>query len=423
MRSKPFKFALSGLIVGILAILFYLRNVSESPLTAYNDAAFLHAIPTHLIPNQPPDNLLLYPPLHTHGRHLLDAQNQSFTLASVNWYGASDELFIPSGLDIQHRSNISSSIRQLGFNSVRLPYSDEMVNLNPPIPSHLLAANPDLQGLRALDIFTAVVTSLTDAGIVVIPNNHITQATWCCGINPCDAAWRNDYVSLGMGKVCRVSQSEEQWIENWEAVMKPLVNDSLVVGVDLRNEVRGLWGTMSWGRWADAAERAGDRLGRLKKDWVVVVGGMGSGNDLRGVRDRPVVLNLPGKVIYEAHVYAWSGWGSLGGSYSKRGYESFRESMRDNWGWLLEENVAPVWVGEFGAPRAPAGEGDRNYWGNLMRYLGEVKEGGEIGFGYWALNPRKPHENEDEAYGLIQDDWEGLVWDYRMRDMRLLMAN
>jgi aryl-phospho-beta-D-glucosidase BglC (GH1 family) len=95
--------------------------------------------------------------------------------------------------------------------------------------------------------------------------------------------------------------------------------------------------------------------------------------------------------------------------------------MVENWGYLLEEDIAPVWVGEFGAARAPVGEGDVNYWGNLMRYLEEVKGDGGMGFAYWALNPRKPHGGEDETYGLVRDDWEGVVWDYRMRDMRALM--
>ncbi|XMA11484.1 hypothetical protein WAI453_004275 [Rhynchosporium graminicola] len=69
--------------------------------------------------------------------------------------------------------------------------------------------------MRALDIFIAVVESLTEAGIAVIINNHITQATWCCGANPYDTAWYNNHI----GAFCRVRQTEDQWLDNWHLMM------------------------------------------------------------------------------------------------------------------------------------------------------------------------------------------------------------
>ncbi|KAJ2969458.1 hypothetical protein NQ176_g8651 [Zarea fungicola] len=116
-------------------------------------------------------------PLRTKGRDIVDAMGKRFKLLSVNWYGASDELFVPGGLEIRHRSDIAKTIRRMGFNSVRLPYADELVTSNPVIEPHLVMANPDLAGLRALDVFEAVVMALTDAGLAVIVNNHITKAT------------------------------------------------------------------------------------------------------------------------------------------------------------------------------------------------------------------------------------------------------
>ena len=350
-------------------------------------------------------------PLRTRGRDIVDAAGRRFKVAAVNWYGASDELFVPGGLDVQHRSVIAQTIRGLGFNAVRLPYSDELVMANPHILPHLLIANPDLVGLRALDVLEAVVAALTDAGIAVIVNNHITSAQWCCGADPCDASWRNDHLGF-----CRVRQSEEEWIQHWEEVMGRLADNPYVIGADLRNEVRGLWGTMPWETWAEAAEKCGNRLLKLNPDWLIVVGGTESNNDLRGVSRRPVRLDVDRRVVYTAHVYSWSGWGSREGRYAKRSYASFVQSMRDNWAYLVEGNLDPVWVGEFGAPHRP-GEGDANYWANLMRYLKAL----DADFGYWAINPRKPKNNEHESYRLVEDDWVTPVLDYRMRDMMELM--
>ncbi|OAA73240.1 Glycoside hydrolase, subgroup, catalytic core [Cordyceps fumosorosea ARSEF 2679] len=347
-------------------------------------------------------------PLRTRGRYIVDSAGDRFQLLSVNWYGASDELFVPGGLEVRHRDDIARTIRRLGFNSVRLPYADELVVRNPVISAELVAANPDLAGLRALDVLEAVVAALTGAGLAVVVNNHITRATWCCGADPCDAGWANDH----LGGLCAVRQTEEGWIRNWEEVMGRFRGDPLVVGVDLRNEVRGLWGTMPWRSWAEAAERCADRLLAMNPGWLVVVEGTESANDLSGARARPVRLSVPDRVVYSAHVYAWSGWGSWGGRFAQRRYGSFVKEMRKSWLWMLEEEVAPVWVGELGAGREPS-RGAERYWRNLWRLLKTV----DADFGYWAVNPRKVANGTVETYSLLEEDWETPVLDYRMKDM------
>jgi aryl-phospho-beta-D-glucosidase BglC (GH1 family) len=288
-----------------------------------------------------------------------------------------------------------------------------MVMSNPLITPALLAANADLVGMRALEVYEAVINSLTDAGLAVIVNNHITHSTWCCGANPCDGLWYNDHLPLS---ACRIHQTEEQWLENWLTIMSPHVKNPLVIGADLRNEVRALWGTMSWDTWATAAERAGNMLLRIRPDWLIIVGGMGSQNFLDGVKNRPVELEIPDRVVYSSHVYSWSGWGSREGRYAKRPYASFVKSMRENWAYLVEGDIAPVWVGEFGSPNTP-GHGDAHYWKNLMRFLKKI----DADFAYWAINPRKPKGAEAESYSLVEDDWQTLVLDYRMKDMLELM--
>ena len=152
-----------------------------------------------------PSKSIFEPPLRTNGRDLIDSRNVSVRLVSINWYGASDIDFVPGGLSVRHRDDIALLIRRMGFNSVRLPYSDELVRRNPLLPTEHLSANRDLVGKTALEVYTAVVRSLTQAGLFVIPNNHITKSTWCCGANLCDASWANDW----LGPICTLRQTEE----------------------------------------------------------------------------------------------------------------------------------------------------------------------------------------------------------------------
>jgi hypothetical protein len=313
------------------------------------------------------------------------------------------------GLNIRHRDQIAALIRHMGFNSVRLPYSDELVMRNPVVDSNFLSANPDLIGLHALDVFAAVVEALTQAGIAVIPNNHITQATWCCGAridDMCDAFVSNDWYPW-----CRVKQSQDDWLDHWGTIMSLFANDSLVIGADLRNEIRGIFGTMPWSRWASVAERGAEYLLSINPNWLIFVEGVESANFLNGVRKRPIEVSGPNRIVYSAHVYSWSGWGAAW-PYSKRPYDAFAKDMHKNWAYLLESNIAPVWVGEMGAPSSPA-EGDYNYWSHLIRYLNAV----DADWGYWAINPRKPDGNKSESYGLVKDDWRTVRWDYRVNEL------
>ncbi|KAK0278205.1 hypothetical protein LTR35_009528 [Friedmanniomyces endolithicus] len=365
------------------------------------------------------------PPFTTAGRHIVDANGKRFKLASINWYGASDVHFVPGGLEKRHRTEIAATIRRMGFNSVRFPYSDQMVIDNPIIPPEVIMANLDLldgydlkanassrpdgepTGPRALDVYKACVEAMTDAGIAVIPNNHITNAHWCDGKNLCDASWKNTQY----GGLCKVRQSTETWIDHWKTIMEPHISNPLVIGADLRNEPRGLWGTMTWNMWATAAEEASEALLRMQPKWLMFVEGTSSANDCSGARTRPVKLSVPNRVVYSSHVYQWSGWGALS-PYHSRPYPSFALDMERNWGYLLRGNIAPVWLGEFGSPHTGDGR-DHHYWDNLMRFLRES----DADWGYWALNPRKPEMYDDETYGLLRDDWETVVDDWRYKDL------
>jgi endoglucanase len=386
-----------GVVLGPLA-LYHLLDTTNGPASnsfVHQPFSYGHSIRLNYsnpISRQPE----YLAPLHTYGAEIRDARDQPVQLRSINWYGASDIKLIASGLDVRHRDDISLLIRRMGFNSVRLPYADELLYANPMIAKEELAANADLHNSSALEVYHAVVRSLTDAGLFVIPNNHITQATWCCGANLCDARWSNDW----LGSMCRVRQTEEMWIENWRRVMAPIKENPLVIGADLRNEVRAPWFTLYWPTWASAAERASEVLLDLNPNWLMFVEGMSSANDLTGVRERPIVLSVPGRVVYEAHVYQWSGWGQLS-PYGRRNYDSFVKAMRKNWAYLIEEDLAPVWIGEFGTADWPNHQ-DLHYWQNLMGVMKMWKPS----WGYWALNPRKPEGDSWESYGLLEDDWE-----------------
>src|SRR4051794_33684594 len=92
------------------------------------------------------------PPLSTRGRYIVDADGNRFKLKSGNWHGASgtwngsgdvgddadhhageNSHRIPLGLDRAPMSQIVSGFLEVGVNSIRLPFSNEMVHDQVPV--------------------------------------------------------------------------------------------------------------------------------------------------------------------------------------------------------------------------------------------------------------------------------------------------
>lgn len=193
--------------------------------------------------------------LHTQGRFIVDAAGDRVRLRGINWNGGHEEGYVPYGLDHHAPAEIAARIVALGFNSVRLTYSDEMVATNPVPDPPVVAAVPDLAGRPALEVFDAVVEALTDAGVYVILNDHMSDAAWCCSLEDGNALWYNE------------RWSEDQWIANWVALAERYRDDPLVVGADLRNEPRlpALWSAPSVPEVPSprSTGREGPRLGAL----------------------------------------------------------------------------------------------------------------------------------------------------------------
>jgi hypothetical protein len=165
------------------------------------------------------------PPLSTRGRYIVDATGERFKLKSGNWHGASGTWTgdgdpadnanhhagenanrIPMGLDRAPLAEIAASFAAIGLNSVRLPFSDEMLHDPQPVTDAAVAANPQLRGLTPLQVYDRVVDGLTGAGLAVILNNHTNTTRWCCGVDG-NERWN-------------ASQTTAEWEENWLAMAR-----------------------------------------------------------------------------------------------------------------------------------------------------------------------------------------------------------
>lgn len=392
-------------------------------------------------------------PLSTRGRYIVDADGQRFKLRSGNWHGASgtwngsgdtaddanhhageNSGRIPLGLDRAPIASIVAGFRGLGLNSVRLPFSNEMIRDPRPVTDAAVAANPRLRGSTPLQVYDRVVAELTGAGLAVILNNHTNTTRWCCAVDG-NERWNT-------------SQSASQWEDDWLFMAGRYRDNPRVVGADLYNEVRRTvlddpnWGWGNTHDWFAASQRAGDRiLAEANPNLLIIVEGINwTGIPVDGfAHERPTLrpartlshtLIRSGKLVYAAHFYDYTGPRHSGATGTGETTDPrYRDLSPADLAAVVTRDAlyvagepgnhftAPVWISEFGvAADAAPGSLQRAWFENFVDILVRA----DADFAYWPAIGWSESGNEwgllffDTAgrrSGLLDDaDWRAAAW-------------
>ncbi|MGW1679251.1 glycoside hydrolase family 5 protein [Saccharopolyspora sp. NPDC002376] len=424
-------------------------------LTAVLAATLVQPLQPSPAPAEEPDLAATWTaPLHTEGRYIVDANGSRFKLKSGNWHGASgtydgsgdvddpanhhageNSSGIPLGLDRAPMDEILDSFTGLGLNSIRLPFANDMIRDESIVPDQAVAANPELRGKTRLQIYDTAVSALTDRGFAVILNNHTNTTRWCCGIDG-NERWNS-------------SQSDQQWEDDWAFMAGRYRDNPRVVGADLYNEVRRdvfddpNWGLADAHDWFAASQRAGDRiLNEANPNLLIIIEGINwvgipvdgfphSRPTLEPVRTLSHTLAKPGKLVYSAHFYGYTGPNHTGatgmGETSDPRYQDLsRDELYDvlqRQAFFVTEDgqpyTAPLWISEFGVGgRDEQDPKVRAWFENFVDFL----VANDTDFAYWPLVGW--HENrEGNGWALTHwdstgnrmflddgDDWRASAW-------------
>ena len=336
---------------------------------------------------------------HTSGNKILSASGQTVRIAGVNWYGFETTDYLAHGLWAQDYKFILNNIKNLGYNTIRVPFSNDMVEHNPK-PTNFTTSNgknADLQGLTSLQILDKIVAYAGQIGLRIILDNHRSEAGNSAEDN---GLW---YTS---------SYPQSAWLSDWSTLATRYSCNSTVVGFDVRNEPHN---NASWGSgdpntdWRLAAQAAGNQILAVNPNALIFVEGIQQyqgdydwwGGNLEGAGQYPVTLSSPNHVVYSAHDYGpnLSGQNWFNGSTS---YNSLVQVWTQKWAYLSLQNIAPVWVGEFGTTNNSSdlqstGNGSEGQWfQSLVQFLGQNPN---ISWTYWALNG-------EDNYGLLDGNYD-----------------
>jgi len=338
--------------------------------------------------------------LHVEGSQLLDDAGHVARLTGVNWFGFETSNLSPHGLWARDYRSMLKQIRDVGFNSIRLPWCDAMLASGAKAASvNTYGADPydqtdpmngPLEGKSPIEIMDLMVEAAGELKLKIVLDNHSRKPDGYME----EQVWYSDAVS------------EEQWIANWVFMAQHYRGNPTVVGFDLDNEPHGI-ATWAAGNadtdWNSAAERCGNAILAVNSDPLIIVEGVekvgsdGSwwGGNLSAARNHPIVLNKPNKLVYSAHEYGPELFNQTWFSAS-----NFPADLADVWkahfGFLMQENLGHVLIGEFGIKDRSAVSGKAGTW--FDTFLGYA--GSSYSWTFWCWNP-----NSGDTEGILGYDW------------------
>lgn len=368
---------------------------------------------------------------HTSGNQIVDSNGDRVRIAGVNWYGFETTDYLPHGLWAQDYKTILNTIKSQGFNVIRIPFSNQMVESNPVPTSYTTyangqSANGALVGQTALADLDTIVAYAGSIGLRVILDNHRSEAG---NSNEANGLWYTG------------AYPQSKWIADWKALAErysaskfTFNGNPTVIGMDLRNEphlianggytgacwtgdteangaYHGCPTSLTSQNWPLAAEAAGNAILAINPRLLIFVEGNDcydgtcgwQGGNLMGVASDPVVLNVANQLVYSAHDYGPNLYAQPWFNSSTTP-ASLYATWNKFWGYISADSTAPVWLGEFGTDNNTSdientAAGSQGQWfESLISYL---QANPSIDWTYWALNG-------EDSYGLLDNNYDAI---------------
>jgi endoglucanase len=243
-----------------------------------------------------------------------------------------------------------------------------------------------LRGLQGLALMDKIVAGAQKAGLCVILDQHRPDA------NNQSILWYSSDLS------------QSQWVDDWVMLAQHYKNNPAVIGADLHNEPQdpATWGDGNPATdWRLAAEKAGNAVLAVDPHMLIIVEGIATyngdsywwGGNLEGAKKYPVELSEQHQLVYSAHDYGPE-------VYDQNWFQAsnFPNNLPNvwttHWGYLQADNIAPVYLGEFGGSMD---QGPEATWQtSLMNYLSDY----HMSYTYWCWNP-----DSSDTGGILESDW------------------
>lgn len=363
--------------------------------------------------------------LSTSGNQIIDANGRPVRIAAANYSGMEQFATAPTSSDNRPYQPDLDAIKAYGFNCVRIPLCDRNVLENPTATQQVnTSVNPSFSGLTVLQILDLHITYCGQIGLKVIIDSHVNAGAGQV-FNQANGLWYDlggatDNTD-GAGNAGTVTNA--QFTTRWTQIAQRYQGNSTVIGYDLRNEPQ--YGLATWGDgntdtdYRLMYQRVGDAIHAIEPNVLIFFSPLWDYRiapyklgDLSVIRNNPVVLSHPNKLVATVHQYANEVAGNLDGdpgplNSSDRGRVAV-SLYNALWGFAYQNNTLPIFVGELGGRSTTSdwlGYADTliPYLNGTARYGITVPHGGygpSIGWWVWS----GPYGTTPD-YG-VQNTWD-----------------
>ena len=360
--------------------------------------------------------------LTTIDSHIVDKDGKEVWLTGCNWFGYNTGTNMFDGVWNCNLKDSLKAIADRGFNVLRVPMSSELLlqwkRGEYPRANYNNAYNTELNSMNSLEIFDYVLSLCEQNGMKVIIDIHTVKT---------DASGHNHPVWY------REDMTEDDFIDSLSWTAERYKNNDTIIGYDLKNEPHGkaaenphaIWNnSKDKDNWKRVAERAGNAVLDKNPNALIIIEGIQIyprdmkannfvskdddndyyntwwGANLMGVKDYPIDFGSPERnkqIVYSPHDYGprvyEQPWFKGGFTYESL----YKDAWHDYWLYIAEEDIAPIFVGEWGGFM----EGDNLKW---MEYFRQLIAEKHLHHTFWCFNA-----NSGDTGGLVKDDFK--TWD------------
>ena len=357
--------------------------------------------------------------LSVSGNKLYDAQGNVVRLTGINWFGFETSNKAPHGLWSRDCKSMLMQIKDLGFNSVRIPWSNAILAPGASPNGITSIPNPDpysgrptneLEGTlsTSLELLDVIIDYCQELNLKVILDNHSREP--------------DGYITEELWYTASVSH--EKWISDWIFIADRYKDKDAVVAMDINNEPHGKNGSGStWGSgkpeddWRMAAEACGNAILKVNPNVLIMVEGVEEfegetywwGGNLKGAAKYPVRLSDPSKLVYSPHEYGPTVFAQTW--FTDPSFPSnMPQIWEENFNYLHTQNISPMYAGEFGI--RDQGGVDEVWFDEYLAFM--VEKG--YSWSYWCWNP-----NSGDTGGILTNDWTSIN-EWKMAKLRPHLA-
>ncbi|CAJ1947459.1 unnamed protein product [Sphenostylis stenocarpa] len=218
---------------------------------------------------------------------------------------------IPEGLDKRPLKDIIGEIVEHKFNCVRLTYAIYMWtryvhdNVNatftsldvPGVVQGIAKNNPFVLSMTHVQVFDSVVRELGIQNVKVLLDNHVSEPKWCCNDDDENGFFHDRHFN------------PQEWVYGLTLAAKHFNGNHVIVAMSLRNELHGPRQNLyDWYRYMS---KAAVSIHKTNPNVLVVISGLNYDTELQFLKSKPLKIDLGKKMVFETHLYSWSGIGTL----------------------------------------------------------------------------------------------------------------